>query len=143
MSTETFPVKSLVIKSANFDITPCYVTDFSEGVWNMCISSIICTDVKLQHSSMPKHVAVTCNFVTAEKCLFRDSGPHTYDQPLAVFLMERGHASIEFDRTWFRVNKPSDCLRLKLIDTQAEPMHYDEIRPDGKFTIFVLFQRVK
>ena len=144
MAVESFPLKSLALKSVNYDISPCYVTsDFSEGTWNMCISDIICSGVKMANTTLPKHIAVTCNFVTAEKCLFNGRDTHTYQQPLAMFMLERGHTSLSFDKTWFRVNAPSDCHRLKFIDTQIEPLYDDEIRLDGKVTVLVLFQRVK
>ena len=135
-----FPVKSVILQRSNYCIAHCHDPDLSEGTWNMCISSIVCSDVILSSQYDPRHIAVTCNFVTAVK--WGDSGLQTYDQPLAMFLLEPGNKSIAFDKTWFRINNPSNWLQLKLINTQAEP-NRGEVYPGGKFSFFVLFQRVK
>ena len=141
-SDSPFPVKSATLRRSNHSISHCHDPDLSEGTWNMCISSIVCTDVTFSSQFEPRHIAVTCNFVTAVK--WGDSGLQTYDQPLAMFLLEPGNKSIAIDKTWFRINNPSGSdLQLKLIDPQAEYNRGQAVHPQGKFSFFVLFQRVK
>ena len=139
-----FPIKSLIINSSNKEIKPCYDDDFKEGVWYMCISSIIASDLKMGFET-PKHIAVTSNFVTGVRHLYHGSGPHSYDQPLAMFLLDLDQTTLHqsYDKTWFRVNNRPDCLRLSLLDAHLDPMSSGQIAPHGNFSFLVLFQRVK
>ena len=139
-----FPIKSLIVNSSEYEIKACYDDAFKEGVWNMCISSIIGSELKMGYSTA-KHMAVTCNFVTGVRPLYQGSGPHDYNQPLAMFMVESNQKNIHqsFEKTWFRVNKPSDCLRLNLIDAQTDLMRNGSTCPHGFYSFHVLFQRVK
>ena len=83
MSIEA-PIKSVVIKGQINDVLVyklCPSTEFSEGVWNICLSSLgyVCKTENVSEICM-----VSCNMVKSQKFNNDNYSVHSYQQPLAM-----------------------------------------------------------
>ena len=81
------PIKSVVIygnlQNDNLTYKLCPSSEFSEGVWNICISSLgyICK------TNVNELCEVSCNLVKSQK-YNNNFEVESYDEPFTLFLLE-------------------------------------------------------
>ena len=113
--------------------------EFSQGIWNICLSSIIYSvqsvDVRRIFSS------VSCNLVTSQKYSKRVNQLVNYELPLAIFVFEstKKVRHINFDKTWFQINTFSSKVILTFEDLEK---HID-INYDCDVKVLIFYQRIQ
>jgi hypothetical protein len=133
------PIKSVII-SGNLNVKNsvkyqlCPSTEFSEGLWNISVASIAFT---CREQNVREHCNLSCNLVKAQKFSDRQE-VQSYQQPFALFMLETGIKTIQFDKTWFLINCVSNELKISI-----ENVNGDNLLVDCDVQILILFQRVK
>ena len=81
------PIKSVIIKGKINKVLVyklCPSTEFSEGVWNICLSGLGYTLRTNDYSEICK---VSCNMIKSQKFNEDNYSVQIYEQPLAMFLL--------------------------------------------------------
>ena len=83
------PIKSVLItgnlKNSDLKYILCPSTEFSAGVWHMCISSVAYSSNIAQIKELCE---ISCNLVKAQKYSASSYEVESYNQPFAIFLLE-------------------------------------------------------
>lgn len=115
----------------------CPNNEFSSGTWQMAISTIACEP----SVDFSKFITVTSNFCVNQR-YNNQSSIENYEQPLATICLNAKAATKVLNRfsfpIWFTINRISDILTLKLIDSFTEEAHQDNL----KVAVTLLFHKI-
>jgi hypothetical protein len=108
-------------------------TEFSQGFWNMSISSIsyICNQRNVREICQ-----FSCNFVKSQRWNTMNE-IESYQQPFGMFLLESATKTIAFDQKWFKLKSDSNELLISV-----KNMNEDVLNIDCFVAVHVVFQKV-
>ena len=133
------PIKSVVISGNLLDgisYKLCPITEFSEGVWNLTLSSL---GYYCNIPDIDNICSVSCNLVTAQK-YNSNNEVELYEQPFGIFILKQGpKKTFTFEKTWFYINSLSSELNVTVKNEQNQ----QKLRINCDFYIQLLFRRVK
>ena len=131
MSSRYFPIKSVLIKGSIKDhlvYKLCPITEFSEGVWQLSISSIAYT-VQPIVNELNDFFSISCNLVKGQKYSSTNE-VENYELSLSTFILRNKPTKITrniiyFEKEWFQINALSNELKITLRNENNVNFVYD------------------
>ena len=140
MSTYQSLIKSVIISgnlNNSLKYKLCPSTEFSEGVWNLCVLSAAYSCNTIQINAI---CSISCNLVKAQK-YNSNNEIELYEQPLCICQIrsEIPKKTFSYEKTWFYINARSNELEL----TIKNEANQEKLGIDCEMYIQLLFRRIK